>query len=100
DRLPWTKTLRQWRDRVMFLRRTEGNEWPDLSDAALAATAADWLAPGLVGKTALAAFSADEFTQLLQGMLPWPLRRRLEAEVPTPWRDHLMRTSKGTLAIL
>ena len=83
DRLPWTKTLRQWRDRVMFLRRTEGNEWPDLSDAALAATAADWLAPGLVGKTALAAFSADEFTQLLQGMLPWSLRRRLEAEVPT-----------------
>ena len=67
----------------MFLRRTEGNEWPDLSDAALAATAADWLAPGLVGKTALAAFSADEFTQLLQGMLPWSLRRRLEAEAPT-----------------
>ena len=28
---------RQWRDRVMFLRAREGDEWPDLSDAALAA---------------------------------------------------------------
>src|SRR5260370_16221149 len=37
DRLPWTKALRQWRDRVMFLRRAEGDDaWADLSDAALA----------------------------------------------------------------
>ena len=28
--LPWTKALQQWRDRVMFLRASEGNEWPDL----------------------------------------------------------------------
>ena len=32
DRLPWTKSLQQWRDRVMFLRRAGGDEWPDLSD--------------------------------------------------------------------
>jgi ATP-dependent RNA helicase HrpB len=83
ERLPWTKPLRQWRDRVMFLRRAEGDEWPDLSDAALAASVADWLAPGLAGKTALAELAADEFTQLLEGLLPWPLRRRLEAEAPT-----------------
>ena len=55
DRLPWTKALTQWRDRVMFLRRAEGDEWPDLSDAALAANAADWLAPCFAGKTALVA---------------------------------------------
>ena len=36
DRLPWSKALHQWRDRVMFLRASEGDEWPDLSDAALA----------------------------------------------------------------
>ena len=40
------KALTQWRDRVMFLRRAEGDEWPDLSDAALAANT-DWLAAGL-----------------------------------------------------
>ncbi|MEA2864400.1 MAG: ATP-dependent helicase HrpB, partial [Bradyrhizobium sp.] len=35
-RLPWSKPLKQWRDRVMFLRAAEGEPWPDLSDDALA----------------------------------------------------------------
>jgi ATP-dependent helicase HrpB len=83
ERLPWTKSLRQWRDRIMFLRRAEGDEWPDLSDAALAATAVDWLAPALVGKAALGALASDDFAQALQGLLPWTLRRRLDAEAPT-----------------
>jgi ATP-dependent helicase HrpB len=83
DRLPWTKSLAQWRDRVNFLRRAEGAEWPDLSDAALAATVEAWLAPALTGKTALADLSADELSQALHGLLPWPLRRRLETEAPT-----------------
>jgi len=83
ERLPWTKPLRQWRDRVMFLRRAEGGEWPDLSDAALAATAVDWLAPALAGKTALSGLASDDFAQALQGLLPWTLRRRLDAEAPT-----------------
>ena len=82
DRLPWTKSLRQWRDRVMFLRRAEGDEWPDLSDAALAATAEDWLAPALAGKTALAEVTPDELTRA-RSLLPWPLSRRLDAEAPT-----------------
>ena len=36
ERLPWTMAHRQWRDRIMFLRASEGEAWPDLSDAALA----------------------------------------------------------------
>jgi len=83
ERLPWTKPLRQWRDRVTFLRRAEGGEWPDLSDAALAETAVDWLAPALAGKTALSGLASDDFAQALQGLLPWTLRRRLDAEAPT-----------------
>jgi len=83
DRLPWSKALRQWRDRAMFLRRAEGDEWPDLSDAALATSAADWLGAALAGKTALADLSADELTGAVHGLLPWNLRRRLEAEAPT-----------------
>jgi ATP-dependent RNA helicase HrpB len=83
ERLPWTKPLRQWRDRIMFLRRAEGGEWPDLSDAALAGTAVDWLAPALAGKTALSELASDDFAQALQGLLPWALRRRLDAEAPT-----------------
>src|SRR6202048_2781498 len=83
ERLPWTKPLRQWRGRTMFLRRAEGDEWPDLSDAALARSAADWLAPALAGKTALAGLSAEELTQSLHALLPWALRHRLAAEAPT-----------------
>ena len=82
-RLPWSKSLLQWRDRAQFLRGAEGSEWPDLSDAALAATAADWLAPALAGKTAVGDFGADELTGAVHNLLPWNLRRRLEAEAPT-----------------
>jgi len=85
--LPWTKALQQWRDRVMFLRASEGqttdHQWPDLSDAALAATAGEWLGPALAGKTALGALAADELAAVLNTLLPWPLPRRLEAEAPT-----------------
>ncbi len=83
DRLPWTKALRQWRDRVLFLRGAEGDEWPDLSDAALAASAAEWLSPLLADKTALSALTAPELESALQNMLPYAMRRRLETEAPT-----------------
>ncbi|MGA2310871.1 MAG: ATP-dependent helicase HrpB [Xanthobacteraceae bacterium] len=82
DRLPWTKALRQWRDRVMFLRASEGDEWPDLSDAALAATVNAWLGPSLAAKTALRDITADEMETALNALLPWPRQRRLGAEAP------------------
>ena len=81
-RLPWTKSLEQWRGRVMFLRRAEGEPWPDLSDEALAASP-DWLAPYLLGKARLDELSSDEFAQALRALLPYDLSRRLEAEAPT-----------------
>ena len=69
ERLPWTKALRQWRDRVLFLRRAEGDAWPDLSDTALSADV-DWLAAMLAGKTALAELSIDELAAALAARLP------------------------------
>jgi ATP-dependent helicase HrpB len=83
ERLPWSKPLRQWRDRVLFLRRAEGDEWPDLSDPALATSAADWLAPALANKTALGELTSGELAQALEASLPWAMRRRLDAEAPT-----------------
>ena len=55
------------------------------SDAALRAPARidDWLAPALAGKTALAQLGADELGDALYALLPWNLRRRLDAEAPT-----------------
>ena len=81
-KLPWTRALTQWRDRVMFLRQAEGEAWPDLSDAALAQNI-DWLVPALADKTALSQLSADDLHSALTELLPWPLRRRLDSEAPT-----------------
>jgi ATP-dependent helicase HrpB len=81
-RLPWSKELHQWRDRVVFLRRAEGEEWPDLSDVSLTAKAGDWLHPLLAGKTALAELGADELAHALHRLLPWNLRRRLDIDAP------------------
>jgi ATP-dependent helicase HrpB len=54
-----------------------------LSDEILARTAAEWLAPFLVGKTALSQIGADDLAAALDTLLPWNLRRRLDAEAPT-----------------
>ena len=83
DRLPFSKHLKQWRDRVMFLRASEGDEWPDLSDAALTATAQDWLVPLLADKTALKDIGADDLSNAIMELLPWAMRRRLDTEAPT-----------------
>jgi len=82
-KLPWTKPLTQWRDRVMFLRKAEGEEWPDLSDDGLAANVEQWLAPMLQGKTSLREFSAEDLSNALSALMPHTLRRRLDVEAPT-----------------
>lgn len=81
--LPWTPALSQWLARVRFLRAAEGAPWPDLSDAALAATAETWLAPQIVGRTGLDAVTADDLGQAVQALLPWDLRARLDDAAPT-----------------
>ena len=83
DKLPWSKSLKQWRDRVMFLRKAEGDSWPDLSDAALAADCENWLVPVLYDKTALKEISPGDLSDALMALLPWELRARLEREAPT-----------------
>jgi ATP-dependent helicase HrpB len=87
DQLPWSKPIKQWRDRVMFLRAAEGaaleNPWPDLSDDALAAQRETWLVPALLDKTSLKGFATGDLSEALQALLPWALRARLDREAPT-----------------
>jgi ATP-dependent helicase HrpB len=83
DKLPWSKSSKQWRDRVMFLRKAEGESWPDLSDEGLIGAAADWLVPALYDKVSLKDFSAGDLSEALLALLPWELRARLEREAPT-----------------
>jgi ATP-dependent helicase HrpB len=106
ERLPWTEALRQWRDRVMFLRGA-GNlasrsplaapaaaAWPDLSDAALAG-ASDWLMAATTGKVALGEITGADLGDALMALLPWNLRRELEVAAPT----HFTAPSGSSVAI-
>jgi ATP-dependent helicase HrpB len=83
DRLPWGKPALQFRTRVQFLRRAEGEEWPELSDEGLTRNAAEWLEPLLLDKTARSEISADALSDAMTALVPWNLRRRLDAEAPT-----------------
>lgn len=83
DRLDWSKAALQWRTRVQFLRKAEGDEWPDMSDEGLARSAADWLEPLLADKISRNQISAGELFDAVSNLVPWNLRRRLDDEAPT-----------------
>lgn len=82
DTLPWTKDQKALRARASFLRQTLGEEWPDLSDAALAADPA-WLTPHILGETKLSAISADHLGQALDDLLPWAKKQEIEKLLPS-----------------
>lgn len=81
--LPWDKAAEQFRARVLFLRRAEGDAWPDLSDAGLLATLDDWLMPYLSGLSKLSQMKKVPLLEALKAILPWPQQQRLDAEAPT-----------------
>jgi ATP-dependent helicase HrpB len=83
DKLPWSKPALQFRNRVGFLCRSESDEWPDLSDEGLTRNANDWLEPLLADKTARSELSAEALSDAVTALVPWALRRRIEAEAPT-----------------
>ena len=95
DRLPWSKAAKQWRDRVTFLRKAEGDSWPDVSDAGLIARREDWLVPALYDKIALKDISAGDLSDALMSLLPWDMRARLDREAPT----HFEAPTGSVLAI-
>lgn len=98
DCLPWDDAARQWRARVSLMRELEGEEWPDVSDAALLANLDQWLAPALeqaLGASqgqkmsrgnSLAALDSARLFDALRGLLPGNLHRMLERQAPTEWQ--------------
>jgi ATP-dependent helicase HrpB len=83
--LAWTPELRQWRARVQFLRRLEGQDptWPDLSDEALLKGLEGWLGPYLAGVTTLERVTRMDVTAPLHGLLSRDQHRRLDRQAPT-----------------
>ncbi|WP_063693176.1 ATP-dependent helicase HrpB [Bradyrhizobium stylosanthis] len=95
DRLPWSKAAKQWRDRVIFLRKAEGDSWPDLTNDGLIARRDDWLVPALYDKIALKDISPGDLSDALMALLPWDMRARLDREAPT----HFEAPTGSVLAI-
>ncbi|HEY7689641.1 MAG TPA: ATP-dependent helicase HrpB, partial [Dongiaceae bacterium] len=94
--LPWTDDIRDWRRRVEFLHQARPEDgWPDLSDGNLLATLEDWLAPALTGLSRRAHLAKLDLPAALQALVPWPLRRRLDALAPT----HLEVASGARIAV-
>jgi ATP-dependent helicase HrpB len=81
--LAWGPGLAQWRARVAFLRRLEGETWPDLSDAELLAGLEDWLGPAFDGLTRLSEVQRLDLAALLRLRLDWAQQRALDEMAPT-----------------
>ena len=82
DSLPWTDAARQLQARALLLRGLDPAV-ADLADRALAADAADWLAPHLVGLRKLDALAGLDLAALLRGRLGWADAARLDRLLPT-----------------
>ena len=85
--LPWTAAAEGLRRRVAFIRRVvppgEASAWPDLSDAALTATLAEWLLPHLDGITRRDHLARLDLAAILRATLDPALERSLERLAPT-----------------
>ena len=97
--LPWDQAAGALRDRLAFLHRLHGadpgNSWPDVSDAALLATLADWLGPFLDGVTRRDHLARLDLAAILAARLEYPARQALERLAPT----HLVVPSGSRVAI-
>jgi len=93
--LRWTDAARSLQQRVAFLRRHLGEQWPDLSDRALLATLDEWLAPLLAGATARVDLEKLEMTVILRRRLDWEQARSVEVLAPL----RLSLPSNRTIAV-
>ena len=101
--LPWDEEALGLRARLALLHEHLGEPWPDMSDAALAERAEEWLAPAVTslagqaggsggssrsGESASGSgsrrFSLErlDVAQALRALLPWPQAARLDDLVP------------------
>ncbi len=91
-----TPLCRQYRARVQLLHERCGEEgWPDLSDAALLATAEEWLAPLLMTAERPERLSGIDLHAALKGMLGWKRNAALDDLAPT----HLVVPSGSRIAL-
>lgn len=79
--LAFDDSVEALRQRVAALRIAYGEDWPDLSDAALLARLEDWLPPGKA--MALNALRQLDHATAIRALLPWEQQRALDRLAPT-----------------
>ncbi|WP_445400265.1 ATP-dependent helicase HrpB [Streptomyces sp. LE64] len=82
--LGWDRDATVLRQRLAFLHRTLGGGWPEVSDAALIARAAEWLQPELGRVRSRAQLARIDAGRALTRLLPWASGEaaRLDALAP------------------
>jgi len=93
--LPWSRDAESLRARIAFLRRIDGEAWPDWSDAALSASLDEWLAPYISGITRRAQLAGLDLAEILAARLFYEQRRTLDRLAPT----HVTAPSGSRIAI-
>ncbi|HEX6307054.1 MAG TPA: ATP-dependent helicase HrpB [Longimicrobiales bacterium] len=93
--LPWTDTARGVRARLAFLHTLEPDDWPDVSDAALAGTLDAWLAPWIDGNARTRVLGSVDLARALLALAGWPAAAELERLAPT----HIEVPSGSRIAI-
>ncbi|MDU4363729.1 MAG: ATP-dependent helicase HrpB [Klebsiella oxytoca] len=82
--LNWTPEAEQLRLRLHCAAQWLPEEaWPTVDEASLLASLEQWLLPQMAGVHSLRALKALDVRQALQNWLPWPLRQKLDSELPT-----------------
>jgi ATP-dependent helicase HrpB len=84
--LPWDREARDLQARMQFVRglaRDDTRNWPQVDDAALAASIDLWLAPWLDGVTRREHLARVPLAEVLRAFLPWEEREKLDALAPS-----------------
>jgi ATP-dependent RNA helicase HrpB len=79
--LPWSAAAAALRERMAFVHHHDVT-WPDVGDAALAATLDEWLAPRLDGVRKLDDVARVDLADALRGLLTWEQRRAIDVLAP------------------
>ena len=82
--LPWNDASTMFRARISFLRRVMPDAgFPDLGDAGLKATLADWLLPYLSGISRKSHLERLDMLAIMRSLVPHELSSRVEKLAPT-----------------
>lgn len=86
--LPWSDAARRLRARIALAR---SDDWPEVTDMALMATAEDWLLPHLAGVKTEADLRALDLAPALAGLLTWDQAREMDRLAPAHYETPLGR---------